>query len=214
MQFKNINIEWLGHASFIIKSDRTIYIDPYQIDIEEKADVILITHDHYDHCSLQDIEKIVKKGTIVICPSDCQSKITKLKQDVEIMVLNPGNEILIKGMKVKAFPAYNVGKNFHKKEDEWNSYLLDTLAVKIYHAGDTDVIPEMNRLGEVDIALLPIGGKFTMNAEEAVKAADTIRPKIAIPMHYGSIVGTKEDAEKFVKLCIESGIHAEMLEKK
>jgi len=214
MQYKNLVIEWHGHAGFLIKSDRVIYIDPFQLSDGEKADVILITHDHYDHCSLQDIEKIVRKGTIIICPSDCQSKITKLKQEVELRLLGHGQEINLHGLKVKAFPAYNIDKPFHKKEDEWNSYLIDAFAIKIYHAGDTDLIPEMKSLGEVDIALLPVGGKFTMNAEEASKAAGIIKPKLAVPMHWGSIVGTRTDAEKFVQLCKEKGIKAEILEKK
>jgi len=214
MKFKALEIEWLGHAGFLIHSDRVIYIDPYKINTDEKADLILITHGHYDHCSLEDIDKIAKKGTIVVCPADCQSKLVKLSQEVDIKVLTPGKELLLKGTKVKAFPAYNLEKQFHQKEDDWNSYLLDTLAIKIYHAGDTDLIPEMSRLGEIDIALLPVGGNFTMDFEEAIKAADTIRPKIAIPMHYGEIVGTKEDAEKFVQGCIEKGINAQLLEKR
>jgi L-ascorbate metabolism protein UlaG (beta-lactamase superfamily) len=214
MQYKNLAIEWLGHSGFLIKSDRIIYIDPFQIAGGEKADVVLISHDHYDHCSLQDIEKIVKKGTIIICPSDCQSKITKLKQEVEIKLLGPGQEINLHGFKIRAFPAYNVDKPFHRKEDEWNGYLIDTLAIKIYHAGDTDLIPEMKMVGEVDLALLPVGGKFTMNAEEAAKAASIVKPKLAVPMHYASIIGTRQDAEKFVQLCKSYGIKAEILEKK
>ncbi|MEM4230300.1 MAG: MBL fold metallo-hydrolase [Candidatus Pacearchaeota archaeon] len=213
MNYKNLVIEWLGHAGFLIKTDKIIYIDPFQISNGEKADIIFITHDHYDHCSLQDIEKIVKDGTIIVCPSDCQSKITKLKQEIDIQVLNPGNAAAIKGIKVRAFPAYNVDKEFHKKEDDWNSYVMEINSVKIYHAGDTDLIPEMKTLGEIDIALLPVGGKFTMDAEEASKAAEVIKPKLAIPMHYASIIGTKQDAEKFVQLCQANGIKAGILEK-
>ena len=214
MNYKNLAIEWLGHSGFLIKNDKTIYIDPFQISTSEKADIIFITHDHYDHCSLPDIEKIAKDKTVVVCPSDCQSKITKLKQDVDIQVLGPGNATVARGVKARAVPAYNVDKQFHRKEDEWNGYLIEINGATIYHAGDTDLIPEMKELGNVDIALLPVGGKFTMTAEEAGRAAGIIKPKLAIPMHYGNIVGTKQDAEKFVQVCQSQGIKAEMPEKK
>jgi L-ascorbate metabolism protein UlaG (beta-lactamase superfamily) len=214
MHYKNINIEWLGHSGFLIKSSKIIYIDPFQINASEKADIILITHDHYDHCSLQDIDKIARDGTVIVCSSDCQSKINRLKQDVDIQIITPGKSIVVKGVNVKALPAYNKEKPFHRKEDDWNGYLIDVDNVRIYHAGDTDFIQEMSQLGGIDIAMLPIGGKFTMDADEAAGAAEAIRPRIALPMHYASIIGTRQDAEKFVQLCQAKGIKAEILEKK
>lgn len=213
MQYKNLKIEWLGHAGFLIKNNRVIYIDPFHINTEEKADIILITHPHYDHCSLEDIQKIVRDKTVIIITPSCQSKINKLSQDIDVHILSPGEVTSLNGIKIFAMPSYNIDKEFHPKDEGWNSYVLDVRGVKIYHAGDTDLIPEMSHLGDIDIALLPVGGRFTMTAEEAARAASIIKPGIAIPMHYGSIVGKKEDAGNFASLCQEKGIKAEILEK-
>jgi len=213
MNYKNLKLDWLGQSAFILRNSSIVYIDPFQLNTEEKADIIFITHGHYDHCSIQDIEKIVKKGTIIVIPAGCQSKVMKLKEDVEIKILNPGEQAIIKGIKVKAVPAYNTNKSFHQKGDGWNGYVIDFDNVRIYHAGDTDMIPEMSPLREIDIALLPIDGKFAMSAEDAANAANIIKPKLSIPMHYGSIVGTRQDAELFVKFCMQKGIKAEIMEK-
>jgi len=213
MNYKNLRIEWLGHAGFLIKNNKTIYIDPFKIDAEEKADIILITHGHYDHCSIEDIQKIVKDKTIIVIPADCQSKINKLSQDVNVHIISPGEVTSLNGIKVFACPSYNIDKEFHPKEEGWNSYVLDVSGIRIYHAGDTDLIPEISHLRSINIAMLPVGGKFTMDSEQAAKAASIIKPSIAIPMHYGSIVGTRENAENFVRLCQEKGIKAEILEK-
>ena len=213
MRYKNLKIEWLGHSAFLIKNSALVYIDPFQLKTNEKADIIFITHGHYDHCSLQDIEKIVKKGTIIIIPAGCQSKVMKLEEDVDIKVVNPGEQAIIKGIKAKAVPSYNTNKPAHPKGDGWNGYVLDFDNVRIYHAGDTDMIPEMSPLREIDIALLPVDGKFAMSADEAAKAAEIIKPKLAIPMHYGTVAGTREDAERFVRLCMQKGIKAEIMEK-
>ena len=114
---------------------------------------------------------------------------------------------------VKAVPAYNVNKKFHPKDEGWNGYVLEISGKKVYHAGDTDLIPEMQSLGDIDIALLPVGGTYTMTAEEAVDAVRFIKPKLAVPMHFGSdVVGTEEDALRFVQGCKEEGFNAEKLE--
>lgn len=218
MKAGNIEIEWLGNSGFLVRSNKIIYIDPYQLSKQEpKADIILITHSHYDHCSIADIERIAKNGSIVIVPPDCQSKITKL-ENVNMQIMIPGDEIDV-GVKIRAVPAYNLNKEFHPKSEEWNGYLIKFDKVIIYHAGDSDFIPEMQKLsgygkeGNEFVTCLPVSGVYVMTAEEAANAASAIGPSLAIPMHYGSVAGTKEDAERFVKLCSEKGIKSVILEK-
>jgi len=221
MKIQNIDLEWLGHSSFKIKAEnKVIFIDPYQLtNSKEKADFILITHSHYDHCSQQDINKIVKDGTVIVCTADCQSKIARVKEKVKIELIEPRAEIKLNNFKIKTIEAYNNNKKFHPKSEGWVGYIIQIGNVVIYHAGDTDLIKEMEKLtgyskkGNTFIALLPAGGTYTMNAEEAAKAASIIKPTMAIPMHYGTIVGSREDAEKFVELCKEEGIKAQILEK-
>jgi L-ascorbate metabolism protein UlaG (beta-lactamase superfamily) len=219
MKIGNIELDWLGHSGFLISNGKSIYIDPYNISKSEpKADIILITHGHYDHCSLQDISKIIKKGTTIVVSPDCQSKITKL-QDINMQIAEPGDEITIEGIKIHAVPAYNPEKIFHPKSENWNGYLIKFENVIIYHAGDCDFMPEMKNLtgygkqGNEFIVLLPVGGNFTMNVEEAVEVAKILNPSLAIPMHYGSVAGSSEDGEKFVELCKKEGINAVKLER-
>jgi len=202
MKIGEIELKWLGHSAFLISNEKRIYIDPYNIpQAEPKADIILITHSHYDHCSIADIQKIIRNGTIILVPADCQSKITKL-ENVEMQIAEIGDEIKVGNIVIDAVPAYNINKQFHQKQEGWLGYVVKMNNVIIYHAGDTDLIPEMNHI-EADIALLPVSGKYVMDAEEAANAANLIRPEVAIPMHYGSIIGSKEDAEKFKSLVDE-----------
>ena len=217
MKIKDVEIKWLGHSGFLISNGKKIFIDPYNIQTSEKADLILITHSHYDHCSLQDLEKIIKPGTVVVVPADCQSKITRLK-DVEMQIIEPGDSMNVQGIKIQAVPSYNFDKDFHSKNEGWLGYVLIFNDVIIYHAGDTDLIPEMQNLtghGKTEnfIAFLPVGGKYTMTAEQAASAAEKIKPSLAIPMHYGSVAGSMEDADRFVMLCKEKGINAVRMEK-
>ena len=217
MEIQNVEIKWLGHSSILIKNSAIIYIDPYNINPQEKADIILITHDHYDHCSIEDIKKIIKKGTVIITVPCCQSKITRL-DDVTLELVEPGDEVKVGSIRIDITPAYNIEKDFHLRGDGVG-YVIKVDKVIIYHAGDTDVIPEMEKLTGYGKEknefkeLLTIGGNFTMNVEQAVIAAEIIKPRIVIPMHYGSITGTLEDAERFLKLCKEKGINAELLTK-
>jgi len=220
MKISDIEIKWLGHSGFLIKNHKIIYIDPYNIkDGSEKADIILITHSHYDHCSIADLNKIMKEGTKVLLTADSQSKITRFNLPIDIQVVEPNQELSFGDIKISTLPAYNIDKPFHPQGEGWVGYIIKINGIIIYHAGDTDFIPEMQKLTghkqpeKKFIALLPIGGKFTMNVEEAAEAVKLIQPTIAIPIHYGSIIGAREDAEEFVKLCSQFNIEAKILEK-
>ena len=221
MLIKGVEIKWLGHSSVKIKTSdgKIIYIDPYEIkDNSEKADFILITHSHPDHCSIADIEKLIKQNSHVVISADCQSKITRIKTPLKIQVIELGNELDFHTLKVLSVPAYNLDKSFHPKSEAWFGYVIKIGEVIIYHAGDTDLIPEMQKLtgykrnGNEFIALLPVGGRFTMNVDEAVEAARIIKPSLAVPIHYGSIIATKTDAEEFVAQCKKQGISSKILE--
>ena len=196
------NIHWLGHDSFLIKRGKTIYIDPFKLkETKDKADLILITHDHFDHFSLEDINKIRKNSTIVVGPEELKGKI-----DGNLKLLKPFQSIIIDNIKIEAVPSYNVnkfkapGKVFHPKEDNKLGFIITIDNKKIYHAGDTDLIQEMSRLKNIEIALLPISGTYVMTPEEAAQAVDIIKPRIAIPMHWGKILATIKDAERFKRL--------------
>ncbi len=189
------SIKWYGHASVMIKAEKTIYIDPFELPAgTEKADIVLITHEHYDHFSPDDLKKIQKEDTIIVSTPDVIANVKGEKREIL-----PGKELEVYGIKVKGVPAYNIGKRFHPKEKNWVGYIVEIEGVTVYHAGDTDLIPEMKNFGKIDIAMLPVGGTYTMNASEAAQAANTISPKVAIPMHWGSIVGSEKDAETFKK---------------
>lgn len=220
MEIGNIDLKWLGHSGFFIKNSKRIYIDPYNLKEGcEKADLIFITHSHYDHCSVADINKIIQEGTKVIMTPDCQSKITRFKMPIKMILVEPGQEYTFDNVRVSVLPAYNTDKPFHPKAENWVGYLIKVNNLVLYHAGDTDVIPEMQKLtghkqpGRHFVALLPVGGRFTMTFEEAVEAAKMIKPTLAIPMHYGSITGREEDAEEFVEMCKEEKIEAKILER-
>ena len=195
MEYKQIH--WLGHSAFRIEDGALqIYVDPYQLPENlPKADVIFITHAHYDHCSVEDITKIKTGHTVIVAPKDVASKISG-----SVTAVVPGKAYTIGKLKVTTVPAYNLDKKFHPKDNNWVGYIITlSSGLKIYHAGDTDFIPEMREI-QTDIALLPCGGTYTMTAEQAAEAANTFHPKVLIPMHYGSIIGSAADAEKVKKL--------------
>lgn len=186
-------ITWYGHATIQLSGEKIVYIDPYEMGqgSYEPADIVLITHDHYDHCSLSDIAKVSKASTVIIAPKNCKGK---LKGNVRIIAA--GEMLTEQGVQIEAVSAYNVGKTFHPKSAGGVGYIITLRGKRIYQAGDTDFIPEMKAI-KADVVILPVGGTYTMTAGEAAKAANTIQPELAIPMHYGTIVGSVTDAETF-----------------
>ncbi len=210
------NVNWFGHASFFFKDkngNKIYFVDPFQLNCraKEKADLIFITHSHPDHFSPKDLEEIIKEDTIIIAPPDILAKIEKdenLKQAVE-----PNKNYEVKGFKFSTIPAYNNHPdriNFHPKTNNWVGYIFNLNDKKIYHAGDSDFIDEMKNLKDLnlDIAMLPIGGTYTMHAEEAAEAANAISAKITIPMHYKVMNEGQHDKieETFKKLVTNSRV--------
>ncbi|MCD6571458.1 MAG: MBL fold metallo-hydrolase [Deltaproteobacteria bacterium] len=187
-----IKITWLGHASIMVRSgSKTIYVDPWKVKGDQpKADIILLTHDHYDHYSEDDISALSSDTTVIVGP-----KGVPLAKNV----IGPGGSIMVKDINIEAIPAYNIDKEFHPKENNWVGYIFTLDNKRIYHAGDTDRIPEMKDLN-VDIAIIPVGGVYTMDALSAIDAINDIRPRHVIPIHFGDIVGSREDAEKLLKV--------------
>ena len=193
------NIEVLIHSSIKFSKDIIIYFDPYKINKEyHDADIIFITHSHYDHYSPLDIKKVIKDNTIIVCPEDVKEELLKLdiKNIIEVV---PNKDYEVLNIKFKTIPAYNINKNFHPKENNWVGYLVNYNNVKYYIAGDTDITEE-NKNIICDVAFVPIGGTFTMDYKEAASLINEIQPKIAVPTHYGLIVGNKDDGIKFSKL--------------
>ena len=195
------NIEVLTHSSIKISKNKVIYIDPFNIEkVYNDADLIFITHDHYDHYSEEDIDKVKKDNTVFIVPEGLLTKLIKkgIKQDYIIaMKTNQTRRIL--GIRFETVPAYNVNKTFHTKEKDWVGYIIELGGIRYYFAGDTD-INEENKKVKCDVAFIPVGGTYTMDYKEAAQLINEIKPKIAVPIHYGSIVGTKQDAISFIKL--------------
>ena len=193
------NIEVLIHSSIKFSKDIIIYFDPYKINKDyHDADIIFITHSHYDHYSPLDIKKVIKDNTIIVCPEDVKEELLKLdiKNIIEVV---PNKDYEVLNIKFKTIPAYNINKNFHPKENNWVGYLVNYNNVKYYIAGDTDITEE-NKNIICDVAFVPIGGTFTMDYKEAANLINEIQPKIAVPTHYGLIVGNKDDGIKFSKL--------------
>ncbi len=195
------DIEVLCHSSIKINKEKVIYIDPFNIDKNyNDADIIFITHNHYDHYSKEDITKVKKESTIFVGTKDVVDELLKdgFNQD-RIRIVYHNNKYLVDNINFETIPAYNTNKEFHPKESGWVGYILEIEGIRYYISGDTDITEE-NRKVKCDVAFVPVGGTFTMNFKEAAKLVNEIKPKIAVPTHYGSIVGTKQDGVEFVKL--------------
>lgn len=197
-KYKDVEIQYIQHATVKIKDySLVVYIDPWSEVLkgdEEKADIIVSTHDHYDHYDPNAINKLSKNETTIVIPKGVNKRPLKNK---DIREVNVGDTIEVKGALLTFVPGYNIGKPFHKRGFV-KAVLINVSGVGIYHASDTDVIPEMKELkGRVDVALLPIGGTYTMDVDGAVEAVKMIEPSIAIPIHYNFIPKTEADPNKF-----------------
>lgn len=201
------NLSWLGHDGFLYQNKKTIYFDPFQIEAGPPADIILISHDHFDHCSPDDVKKIQTKDTVIVTEADSAKKLSG-----KIEVIKPGETKTIQGITIEAVPSYNTSRDFHVKAKGWLGFIITLEGVRVYHTGDADFIPEMKSI-KADIALIPVSGTYVMTAKEAVEAAKALKPKIAIPMHYGAIVGSEEDAKAFKEL-LKGTVDVRILPKK
>ena len=195
------NIEVLYHSSIRISKNKIIYIDPFKIDKNyNDADIIFITHDHYDHYSEEDIDKVIKENTTIIIPEELLTKL--LRKGINknaIITVEPNEKYMVQGIKFETIPSYNTNKTFHPKENGWIGYIITLDGIRYYIAGDTDITEE-NKKVKCDVAFVPVGGTYTMDFKEAAQLINEIQPKIAVPIHYGSVVGTEQDAIDFIKL--------------
>ncbi len=186
-------IHWLGHASFRIDTadGNHIYIDPWKIPPDAPAaNLILVTHDHFDHCSPLDIKRLRTAGTTIVAPKTAAAQL-----EGRLRIVKPGDQIQEAGVTIDVVPSYNLETTYHPQQEGYVGYILDVDGVRIYHDGDTDQIPEMSDF-DVDVALLPVGGTYTMTASAAAQAARTLGSRLTIPMHYGTIIGSIRDAEQ------------------
>ena len=206
------NLRWLGHSAFRIDGAKTVYFDPFRINAgSKKADLVFVSHEHYDHCSPDDIKLIAAKDTVIVCDKASEKKLKGAIKCKEVKGVSAGDKFDIEGIRVEVVPAYNINKKYHPKGAGYVGYIVTLNGVRFYHAGDTDLVPEMKDL-KCDVALLPISGTYVMTADEAAKAALLIKPKVAIPMHYGEIIGTEEDANRFAEL-LKGKIEVKIMDK-
>jgi L-ascorbate metabolism protein UlaG (beta-lactamase superfamily) len=197
------NIHWLGHDCFRVEGAHTVYFDPWKLaDDAPPADIVLVTHDHYDHFNMDDIRKIAREGTVIVGPK----VVTDQVDGFETVTVAPGDAVEVMSAKITTLPAYNTNKfrepgvPYHPKEAGYVGYILEMDGRRIYHAGDTDEIPEMRGI-EVDVALLPVSGIYCMSGGEAAEACTVIKADVAIPMHFGHEIGSEDDAQRMRRLC-------------
>jgi L-ascorbate metabolism protein UlaG (beta-lactamase superfamily) len=210
MKLMNLEFTRIGHDTFRIQGSKVIYTDPFRVAKADQADIVLLSHEHFDHLSLEDLKKVTSTGTTLVASVGCEVELDKAKVTAkETKFLEPGGKLNIGEVEIEAVPAYNLnkfrapGQVFHPRQDKKLGFVFKMDGTRVYFAGDTDFIPEMKSL-RCDIALLPVSGTYVMTVEEAVEAAEAIKPQIAVPMHYAAIVGSDGDAQKFksqVKSC-------------
>jgi L-ascorbate metabolism protein UlaG (beta-lactamase superfamily) len=188
-----MNLSWLGHASFRLDCGKVVYFDPFRVNGPTDADLILVSHGHYDHCDPASISSLSKGSTTVVCSRAAAGKV-----GANPKVMAAGEVAVFGELKVEAHPAYNISKPSHP-EGMGLGYVVESQGKRVYFAGDTDLIPHMGSLGSIDVALLPVGGTYTMDWQDAAQAVKKIRPKMAVPMHYGEVVGSVDDALSFEK---------------
>ena len=205
------NIEVLYHSSIRINKEKIIYIDPFKINKNyNDADIIFITHDHYDHYSEEDIDKVINENTTIIIPDELLTKL--LRKGINknaIITVEPNKNYMVQGIKFETISAYNTNKTFHPKENGWVGYIIIINGIRYYIAGDTDITEE-NKQVKCDVAFVPVGGTYTMDYVEAAALASKIKPKYVIPTHYGSIVGEPEDGILFKELIDTSNTKCEI----
>ena len=198
--YRGVRVHWLGHDSFVLQGSKTLVVDPFKAKGSHKADVLFISHEHYDHLSPDDIARFSGPSTVMVAPRQCEGPLRPFTQSKRIV--EPWQTLEVGGVKIEAVPAYNLnkfrepGKMFHPKEDKKVGYVITIDGVRFYHAGDSDGIEEMKSL-DVDVAFLPVSGTYVMTAEEAADAAASMNAKVVVPMHIGTIIGTMADAERF-----------------
>jgi L-ascorbate metabolism protein UlaG (beta-lactamase superfamily) len=204
MKVLNLDFQRIAHDTFRVAGSKVIYTDPYQVKQQDEADVILLSHEHFDHLNREDLEKVCTPETEIIASQLCGDGLKGVKAK-KITFLKPGQKAKVDSIEVEAVPAYNTnkfrepGKAFHQQADAGLGFVVGMDGTRFYYAGDTDFIPEMKSI-QCDVALLPVSGTYVMTAEEAAQATAAINPKVAIPMHYGAIVGSPADAQKFKSL--------------
>jgi L-ascorbate metabolism protein UlaG (beta-lactamase superfamily) len=186
-------LHWIGHDSYRIDEPLVIYIDPWRLPAgSPPADLILVSHEHHDHCSPESVDQIRKAGTVILASAGAAESLGE-----GVTVMRPGQRQVVGPVTIETVPAYNIDKPFHPQEANHLGFILEIEGERLYFAGDTDVIPEMKSI-RCDIALLPVSGKYTMDADQAVQAAGILRPKVAVPMHFGAgVAGTAADADHF-----------------
>lgn len=202
LDYKGIKFDWTGHDGFRIEAGgKIICIDPYHLagPARNDADIVFISHNHFDHLSMDDLKKVVSKNTVIVAAKECADQLKPL--GLEVKAVLPGDKVTVQGVAVEAIRAYNTNKTFHPKADNKVGFVMTLNGLRVYHTGDADDIPEMADT-KPDVALVPVSGTYVMTAEEAARAVnEKIRPSLlAIPMHYASIVGSEKDAARFKEL--------------